>query len=169
MRRHVLALVLSSACGGQPTVASGERGQGPEDVVPAAAQPAGSCDDAPVATLEQIADGAHDGARIAVDLVPESHGSCTEMSCNDGDCCNRCEGTYGAALRREPPSRALELELQGFPGCSGMECNVHCEPFGRRPSTAYRFVGTNTFAPAGVTAMFNQSQFIVEKYCRVAP
>jgi hypothetical protein len=129
--------------------------------------PAGACDDARLVTLEAIAGGAIDGERVAIDVAPVAKVECTEMDCGDRECCNRCEGTYGIALRREPADRDLELTFTGLDGCSGMGCNLHCEPFGRAPTTRYRFVGKLSFRPAGVTAIFHQAALEVENYCRM--
>jgi hypothetical protein len=46
-----------------------------------------------------------------------------------------------------------------------MDCNFHCEPFGRKPTTKYVFVGKNTFQPAGVTSVYHKATIEVEWFC----
>lgn len=167
MRVVLLGVVVVTACAGTSTVDSGSRGLGPENTVPAAALAPGACDDAPLHTLEDLAAGKGDGQRIALEVVPEVRGMCTLLAC-ESECCNSCGGDYGANLRREPGDRDFELRFIGLAGCGGMDCNFHCEPFGRKPTTAYRFVGTNVYKPAGVTSTYHQAQFTIEKYCAVS-
>ena len=170
MRLAVFTLItgIVTGCAGRSTVDSGERGLGPTDTVPAAAKPLDACNDAPLLTVEQLAAGEGDGQRVALDAVPEVNGMCTLLAC-DSECCNQCGGNYGVALRRKPPERDFELRFDGVGGCGGMDCNFHCEPFGRKPATRYRFVGTNRYKPAGVTSTYHQAEFAVEKFCVLPP
>jgi hypothetical protein len=169
----LLVLVMLGACAKQSPGDSGPRraaptpGLGDKNTVPVEALAPGSCDDAPLVTLEEVATGKTTEGRIALDAVPDVRGMCTLLYCGPGDgCCNECGGDYGAKLVREPADRDLELRLDGLAGCSGMDCNFHCEPFGRAPTDRYRFVGTLTFQPAGVTSVFHKATVKVEKFCR---
>ncbi len=160
-----LALLLVSACGGQSTVTSGARGKGPENTVPASVLAADSCNDAVLVTLESLATGVGHGTRIALDVVPEVNRVCTLLDCGDNECCNRCRGEYGATLRREPADRDLEVRFTGLAGCSGMDCNFQCEPFGRQPTTRYRIVGVAAFEAAGTRSIAHAANVAVEKVC----
>ncbi len=131
-------------------------------------------------TLEAIADGAHAGEMVALEVVPEATIGCTAMACvpvvyEDDDpppakkpeeiCCNQCGGSYGAAL-----GERLRVQFVGLGGCTGMDCNYRCEPFGTKPTQRYRFVGRNDFKPIGKSgAVYATSRFTVEKVCRAAP
>lgn len=92
------------------------------------------------------------GTRIAVDGVPSVGVECTEMACTDGrPCCNSCGGEYALHDRSRH-----QINLRGLPGCSGMDCNTVCNPFGRYPTRSYRFVGTYDHA---------QRALSVTKFC----
>jgi hypothetical protein len=162
MRTLMFVLVAcSSPQTGTPGNAPPEHG--PEDTVPATAQAPGECDDAKLLSLEAIGRGEGAGERIAVDVVPRADIACTTMSC-DQACCNKCGGGYSAHLGDE-----LRITFTGLPGtCGGMDCSLHCEPFGLKPRMQYRFVGTGTFMARGPkTAIYDQVDFAVEKYCRI--
>jgi hypothetical protein len=161
-----LSIVVLAACSSSPTRPADPGptpGSGAEDTVPATARPAGECDDAPLLTLEALQRGERAGERIALEVVPRPSIACTAMACSR-ECCNRCGGEYGAEIANE-----LRVRFTGIPGtCGGWDCNLQCEPFGLEPKTAYRFVGMNTFKPRGANgAVFDKSEFAVEKYCRV--
>lgn len=154
-------------------------GRGPENVVPELPA-ADACADAPLVTLEQIADGAHAGERVALEVVPRAAITCTLLACvttvyadeeppppkkPEEVCCNQCGGMYEAQL-----GDRLHVQFTGLPGCTGMDCNYHCEPFGTKPTQRYRFVGKNDFKPVGKSgAIYATSWFTVEKVCRAAP
>jgi hypothetical protein len=165
MRSWYLPGVLLIACAprSSPDGSREKPGLGPKEVVPTAALAPGACDDVPLYTLEDLATGKGAGERIAVDLVPRPGVACTDLWCPNSECCNGCGGSYGAHLAQPE----LELRLEGFAGCTGMDCNLHCEPFGRAPTTRYRFVGTNTFTPAGTNAVYREVAFSVERFCRL--
>jgi len=142
----VLALAIG-ACGGKAI----EQGGGPGPPEPAEKQPAGAadCGDATLGTFDQLAEVT--GTRIALDGVPAMAVACTEKECTDGRaCCNACEGEYALI------DAGRQVTLRGLPGCSGMDCNIVCEPFGRTPTRTYRFVGTYDHA---------QRVLAVEKFC----
>jgi hypothetical protein len=49
-----------------------------------------------------------------------------------------------------------------------MDCNMHCEPFGIKPTTPYRFVGKNNYTKRLTNgAVYDKVEFVVEKYCRL--
>lgn len=159
-------ICVAGACGTRTASSrAGEPqpGLGPAEVVPESALAPGACDDVPLLSLEDLAAGKGAGERIAVDVVPEAAVACTLLAC-ESECCNSCGGSYGARLAGDP---ALELRLDGLAGCTGMDCNLRCEPFGRKPTTRYRFVGTHTFTPAGTTSAYHQAVLEVERYCRL--
>ena len=145
-------------------------GRGPEEVVPASALEAGACDDAPLLTLDDMDAGKGNAERIAIDVVPAPNIMCTLLACypasgsrptSKPSCCNQCGGGYGAQH-----GETLRITFVGFAGCRGMDCNLHCEPFGLNPRTTYRIVGKNNFSKAYTNgAIYNKSSFIVEKYC----
>lgn len=128
-------MALSSvfaACGPDAAATTGPvHHQRPVEVVPEGVP---RCDD----TLPQLTAAALtiDAAQIAVDAVPSVGVACTARECTDGrECCNSCDGEYAAHLD------GYQVQLRGLPGCSGMDCDVVCEPFGRKPTTRYRFIG----------------------------
>jgi hypothetical protein len=144
-------------------------GLGPADVVPAGLAPTEACGDAPLLTLEQVAKGDRSGERIAFDVVPRAQIMCTLMACvgddgkhDENSCCNRCGGGYEVAIADE-----LRLHFVGLPGgCGGYDCNVHCEPFGRAPARAYRFVGVSRWSKRMENgAIYDKAEFTVEKFC----
>ncbi len=168
---HACILLVAlhlAACGGPKTVDTAERGLGPANVVPANAQPIGRCDDATLLTLEQLADlDTYDATRIAIDVVPMAQVACTEEDCEEGNhsaCCNSCGGDYVATLNRASPARRLEVRFTGIAGCSGMDCNYHCEPFGLNPTTTYRIVG-RAKQPRPDIANLRQVELAVQTYC----
>ncbi len=167
MTGRAFVVMVLVACGGSQ---AGSRGDGvaarpgPADVVPDSARAVGSCDGELVVTLDDVARGQVHDQRVAIDLVPVPHTFCTLLACDRG-CCNECGGGYYARLVREPAAPDLEVYLDGLPGCSGMDCNLHCEPFGHRPNTQYRFVGRVTFEAAGRTAVYHKARLGVEHYC----
>jgi len=141
----VLAALPLGACGSSAR---------PEKIAkqPAEKFPAGAadCSDASPTTFEALE--AATGTRIALDGAPTVGVACTEMECTDGRaCCNRCGGEYAL----HDPSRH-QINLRGLPGCTGMDCNTVCEPFGRSPTRSYRFVGVYDHAQRVLT---------VEKFC----
>jgi hypothetical protein len=138
------------------------------DVVPADAAPLAECNDVPLVTLDQIAAGEHAGEVVAIDVMPAVDMICTHRRCmhKDGSkvaCCNRCGGEYQARLRDE---LLLRLDVGR---CGGMDCNIHCEPFGRKPAHSYRFVGTNAFESRKSSEMYATSALHVQKYCSLDP
>ncbi|MBA3453412.1 MAG: hypothetical protein H0T42_10005 [Deltaproteobacteria bacterium] len=144
--RILIALAVGGACAG--TSAPGES----PSVEPADKRPAGAadCSDAAVATFEELGDKS--GTRLALDGVPRVGVVCTLLECTDGRaCCNRCGGEY--ALIDE---QRRQVNLSGLAGCSGMDCNTVCDPFGRKPTLRYRFVGTYDH---------EQRRLAVEKFC----
>ncbi len=47
----------------------------------------------------------------------------------------------------------------------GVDCNLHCEPFGREPTHTDRFVGVSEWSKRLVNgAIYDKSTFTVEKY-----
>lgn len=126
---------LPSACGPD---ASGTTGpvhhERPAELVP---EGVARCVDAhPQLTVDSLS---QDAVQVAIDAVPRVGVGCTRMECTDGrECCNSCSGEYAAHLG------GYQVQLRGLPGCSGMDCDVVCEPFGRTPTTAYRFIGSYT-------------------------
>jgi hypothetical protein len=183
MRRAALAAIVVAAAAaaaascGQPAhehstpggdKARPEPGVGPADVVPANLAPTEDCDDAPLLTLEEVARGEHAGERIAFDVVPAATIFCTLLACvgpNGEDdpnvCCNQCGGGYGVAIRDE-----FNLQFLKLGGCSGYDCNLHCEPFGRAPTHTYRFVGVSAWSKRMENgAIYDKSAFTVEKLC----
>lgn len=144
-------------------------GRGPEDTVPPTALAQGQCDDATLLTLEAIGRGDGNGERIAFDTVPRAEIFCTLLACfksggGEAECCNNCGGAYGVRVGDE-----LHVRLTGLPGrCGGMDCNIHCEPFGIKPTTQYRFVGKNSYTKRLTNgAVYDKVEFAVEKYCRL--
>jgi len=106
------------------------------------------CGDASL-TYEELARA--DGQRIALDGVPRAAIACTRKECTDGRaCCNSCSGQYSLLLD------GYQISLGALPGCAGMDCNVDCEPFGRKTKRAYRFVGNYDHASRTLA---------VDKYC----
>jgi hypothetical protein len=161
MRYLMFVLVAcSSPQTGTPGNATPQHGA--EETVPTTARLLGECDDAKLVTLEAIVRGEGVGERIAIDAVPRADIACTTLAC-DNACCNKCGGVYSASLGDE-----LRITFNGLPGtCGGMDCSLHCEPFGIKPRTQYRFVGTGKRTPRGPnTAIWDHVDFTVEKYCR---
>lgn len=146
-----------------------EPGLGPADMVPAAALAPDACADAPLLTLEQVARGEKSGERIAFDAVPRAQIFCTLLACigpsgehDPNSCCNQCGGGYQVEIREQ-----FFLQFHGLGGgCGGYDCNVHCEPFGRSPAHAYRFVGVSEWSKRlDNGAIYDKSKFTVEKFC----
>lgn len=126
-------------------------GHGPAEVVPKTALAPGACNDAPLLPPSQIGADMPDGERVSVEGIPKPSLICTAQACpGDQACCNGCGGGYVVHVGNG------QVSLLGLPGCTGMDCNYRCEPFGNAPKTRYRFVGTTNFG-----------QITVEKYCRV--
>jgi hypothetical protein len=95
------------------------------------------CDDAPLVSLDDLAQRRHDGERIAFEGVPIAAPKQTAMQCGaDDPCCNRVDGSYAIVVKDR-----LHVELIGF-ACSGNACQWRCAPFGNTPSTPVRFVGS---------------------------
>jgi hypothetical protein len=89
----------------------------------------------------------------AIDGVPKVHLVCTARACpSTQPCCNGCGGGYRVML--DP---ATGVSLLGFEGCTGMDCNYKCTPFGNQPKQRYRFVGT----------LDGYNQLSVTKYCKL--
>lgn len=143
-------------------------GLGPADAVPPDLPGPDACADAPLITLDELARGERAGERVAVDVVPQAMIMCTAMACYAADgapaedaCCNECRGGYGVEVPGE-----LVLRFEGLAGCAGYDCNLRCEPFGRAPARAYRFVGTSAWARRGDNgAVYDTATFTVERYC----
>jgi len=74
------------------------------------------------------------GERVSVEGIPTPSLRCTAKMCERGEvCCKGCGGGYVVRVGNG------QVRLLGLSGCTGMDCNYRCEPFGiRRPS---RFVG----------------------------
>lgn len=133
--------------------------------------PATECGDAPLITLEELAAGQRPGERVSVETVPRAAPICFQQDClvatapgepqppPEEICCNACGGNYEAYVG------TFTLTFTGLEGCSGMDCNLRCAPFGRRPAKRYRFVGRNGFRPASSTQLHPTSVFEVEKVC----
>lgn len=136
-------------------------GLGPEETIPDLPRAEQGCAEAQVVSLEDLTLPKFQGLRVAIDAVPQVQGNCTLLACfsaQDGRqraCCNQCGGQYIVETER------LRVYLLGAGTCGGYECNFHCEPFGRKPTHQYRFVGVNQFDSAG------QSMFKVETVCRL--
>ncbi|MCE9580189.1 MAG: hypothetical protein K8W52_44140 [Deltaproteobacteria bacterium] len=172
----LLAALALIACGpaspesNTPYRSREKPGRGPADVVPPSALAPDRCGDAPLVALADLARGTGDGERVAVDLTPQAEVMCTLLACigpngvEDGPdvCCNGCGGNYGLRQGME-----FALRLEGLDGCTGMDCNLHCEPFGTAPTHAYRFVGTVAYTPRGSGAIYDQATLTIEKYCRI--
>ena len=143
MRILLVALV---ACSGPAPAGESPRTE------PADKRPAGAadCSDAPPVAFAALAEAA--GTRIALDGVPHAAAACTLLACTDDRaCCNRCGGPYALI-----DAGGHQVNLTGLAGCSGMDCNMTCEPFGRKPTLRYRFVGTYDHG---------QRNLAVEKFC----
>jgi hypothetical protein len=157
--RHVVwtGFIVVAACSGGQKGGNGghEPGLGPAELTPEA--PMAPCEGVPVYTFDQLAAGEAVGERIAVDGVPIAEVFCTLLAC-DTECCNGCGGQY--VLSSGEPAR---IDLRGLAGCDGMDCNLHCEPFGRSPTQRYRFVGVNT--PVEQTAVYHKVEIAVEAFC----
>jgi len=149
-----LLWLLAAACGGSPSISIPERRTEPvagaADIVPASALDPGKCDDVPNIRLEQLAVGVHRGERVALDLIPKARVVCTD----------RCRGEYVLDV-----DGRRDLLLMGIRGCEATDDGYLCEPFGTRPTTRYRFVGTYD-QPRRLAENFT---FAIEKYCRVTP
>lgn len=118
---------------------------------PADKRPAGAadCSDAPVVVFDGLPDAA--GTRIALDGMPRASPVCTLLDCTDNRaCCNRCGGNYFLS------DEGRQVDLTGLPGCTGMDCNMVCDPFGKKPTLRYRFVGWYDHA---------QRRLEVDKFC----
>lgn len=90
---------------------------------------------------------------VAVDGVPTPQIACTGRACPSSErCCNACGGGYQVMF-----DAAAGVTLLGFEGCSGMDCNYTCAPFGKQTKQRYRFVGT----------LDEYNQLTVTKYCRL--
>lgn len=175
-----LALMLVAACepaahgnrgGGPPAAPPPTPALGPADTAPPDLAPAAACADAPRLTLAQVARGEQAGQRIAFDAVPEPQVICTAMACasttgaaaDEGACCNTCRGGYGLELAGE-----FRLRFDGFEGCAGRDCDLHCAPFGRAPTRAYRFVGTSAWSRRLANgAVYDKATFTVERVCAI--
>lgn len=175
-RPILLALALAACTPGagpsprNPGDASRTPGLGPAEIVPDLPGPE-ACADAPLVTLDEIGRGVRAGERVALEVVPRAEVMCTLLYCatppgmsREDVCCNGCGGGY--ALRVDT---SLLLRFENLGRCSGMDCNLRCEPFGREPTHTYRFVGKNDFKPARENgAIYATSTFTVEKVCRAA-
>ena len=145
-------------------------GLGPAETVPTGLPGPEACADAPLITLAELARGERDGERVAVDVVPQAMVRCTALACYsalDGRpaqpeaCCNECRGGYGWEISGE-----FHLAFADLGGCSGHDCNLRCEPFGRAPTRAYRLVGTSSRSPRDSNgAVYDTAVFTVERYC----
>lgn len=174
-RLIVLPLLLAACTPGtgpgpaNPNDASRTPGLGPAETIPDLPGPE-ACADAPLVTLDEIERGVRAGERVALDAVPKAETMCTLLYCipppgmsREDVCCNQCGGGYGLRV-----DNTLHLQFMNIGGCRGMDCNLHCEPFGREPTHAYRFVGKNEFKPARESgAIYAKSMFTVEKVCRI--
>lgn len=155
MRTLVVALILI-VVGVVACARTAADRQAPAQGVPAPRAPelhpdgATDCDPALLRGFDELE--AATGTRIGLDGVPRVAVACTEKECTDGRaCCNACEGEYVLLDDNR------QVTLRGLPGCSGMDCDTVCEPFGRAPTRAYRFVGAYDHA---------QRVLQVETFCR---
>ena len=143
---RIAIAILVAGCSG-----AGPAGETPREE-PADKRPAGAadCSDAPSLAFDALADAT--GTRIALDGVPQAAAACTLLACTDDRaCCNRCGGQYALI-----DAGGQQINLSGLAGCSGMDCNMVCEPFGRKPTLRYRFVGIYDH---------EQRTLAVEKFC----
>lgn len=143
----VTPILLALGCGADgPGTTSPVHHERPAELVP---EGVARCDDAlPHLTVDTLT---QDAAQVAIEAVPQVGVACTELECTDGrECCNSCGGEYSALIG------GFQVQLRGLPGCSGMDCDVVCEPFGREPATTYRFIGAFTTADRVLT---------VDSYC----
>ncbi len=140
-------------------------GLGPLEVIPDVAG-ADGCADAVVVTLDAIARGEHEGERVALVGLPMARKGFTLKYCGPPTvCCNQCTGGWVLGLATKDV-----VELVGIGDCSGLDCNYHCEPFGRAPTHRYRFVGRIEHTPHVVPMRPPRapSHMTVEKFCKVA-
>jgi hypothetical protein len=125
------------------------------------AAPERACDD--VALLGHDPTVGLPAAPIAVEGVPTmTYLVCTQLLCENG-CCNFCRGD-GYYVRHALP-RGQHVWIHLIVGeCEGNECDINCRPFGHRPRSRYRFVGTLVrFAAATSRARYGLK---VERFCR---
>ncbi len=156
-----MAAMVLFACGGAPSSGKPRTGTlGPAERIPNAPGP-DKCADVPLFTMEQLASGMGAGKLVAVEGVPKTSVICTLLACPNSQCCNSCGGSY--VLR---DNRRHRLSLDKLGGCGGMDCNLDCKPFGRRPTRRYRFVGTHHYRAAGKTSVYSSSRIEVVRYCR---
>jgi hypothetical protein len=141
-------------------------GRGPEDVAMALPGARQSCGDVYLLTLGEIARGDADGEVIAVEGVPKANVHCTELACPGAVCCNECSGAYVLDHEGADGGTDLVLHLDGVGSCSGWDCNLDCTPFGRKPTTRYRFVGLNSYTSENGVAT---SRFLVDRVCAALP
>ena len=134
-------------------------GHGPANVVPPDVRPAADCAGVRRITrkmLERLRDGKEvpglrSGQELAVVGNPKPQIVCTAAVCAEA-CCNMCGGAYTIDVDYE-----YSVTLMGLPGCSGMDCNYRCEPFGIKPKRRYQFVGT----------LNSYYELTVTKYCKL--
>ena len=125
-----------------------------------------ACSDVVEVTLDELGEGKGHGEVVAVEAVPIAFVICTSMYCSPESpeiCCNECKGSY--VLRKE---RSHRVFLSGLGHCGDMDCNLDCQPFGRKPTTAYRFVGKHTFEPGGKYTSYASSIIAVDRFCSTA-
>lgn len=170
----LVGLALLGGCARRSTTPRPVPGLGPEQVdvwLPPAKE---FCADVHLLSLEELARGDGAGEVVAVEGVPRVSARCTDAACLGPDgrhdpsaCCNECQGGYVLDLE-EAGALRLRVTLEGAGECSGFDCNFACTPFGRKPTRAYRFVGLNSFTPAGESgAAHAKSIFAVERVCNV--
>jgi len=144
--KYLAAVFMLSACGGAAPVA--ENADGPAEKTPEAAAEEFCADVALVGADVEFQHVTY-GEQIAIDGVPNAGPeTCTTRPCPKNEpCCNRCNSSYVVTITGEART-ATAIQLAGLSGCTGSECGVDCDPFGREPKRAYRFVGSLVDEPA---------------------
>lgn len=158
----ISAMLLNCASTSPPRKARPRTGtKGPLERIPMAPGPE-ACADVPLLTVAEIAAGAGDGEVIAVEGVPVALVTCTALLCDPdpSHCCNECSGGYALS-----DTYAHTLWLTEVGNCGDRDCNLDCEPFGRKPTKAYRFVGKHAYTPRSRLGPA-RSIIHVERYCR---
>lgn len=155
-----VAALLAASCGGGQ--GGGARStEGPAELFPDA--PAQACQGVPVLGEDVSFAEIAEGEEVAMDAVPrQGAGQCTLMACGKSNpCCNRCSGAYTITVTGADRA-ATAIQLDGLKGCSGTECGMTCEPFGRKPTIRYRFVGRMAEKPAQSGVRY---RLAVDRFC----